>query len=241
MKAMQFFFIPAALLVAAGAVMPAVAGPGQAPAGQPVAMIFDEAISTNDPEMVQSIILSRVFDRYANEQRIEVSEAEIDAFVNHIEQARRTDREQRQQRLAELEQLLQANGPELANRDELERERSMLAELLAGPLAEDDLTPEEEVQVVEMRRAMGQAFIRQWKINRALYQEYGGRVIFQQGGPEPLDAYRRHLEKLRDNGVLVIRDPEVEAHFWRYFTTDSMHSFMSEAQAAEAFRKLPWE
>ena len=112
------------------------------------ATVLGEEVRSSDAGEMQETVLSRLFDRYAEQQGIEVSGSEIDAYVETMQ-------------------------------------RGMRAEGLA---AEDDLTPEEAAQVEQMRRDMGRAMIRQWKLNRALYQQYGGRFIYQQLGPEPLDA-----------------------------------------------------
>jgi hypothetical protein len=86
------------------------------------------------------------------------------------------------------------------------------------------------------------AFILQWKINRALYQQYGGRIIFQQGGPEPLDAYRKFLEERQAAGDFSIDDSALAAEFWRYYRDDSIHSFFEpgSAEEAKAFADPPW-
>jgi len=86
------------------------------------------------------------------------------------------------------------------------------------------------------------AFILQWKINRALYQQYGGRIIFQQGGPEPLDAYRKFLEERQAAGDFSIEDPALAAEFWRYYRDGSIHSFFEpgSAEEAKAFADPPW-
>ncbi len=112
-----------------------------------------------------------------------------------------------------------------------------------GLTAEDDLTAEEREQLDRMQRDMAHAMIRQWKINRALYRQYGGRIIFQQLGPEPLDAYREFLAKRHEAGDFRILRRSLEAPFWRYFSDDSIHSFYpagSEEEAA-AFTAPPWE
>ncbi len=118
--------------------------------------------------------------------------------------------------------------------------RGMAAE---GLTAADDLSPEEAAELEAMRRAMGAALIRQWKINRSLYQAYGGRIIYQQLGPEPLDAYRRYLEERQEAGDFSIEAPTMAASFWRYFTDDSIHDFMAPGgeDAARAFTAPPWE
>jgi heat shock protein HslJ len=105
----------------------------------------------------------------------------------------------------------------------------------------DELTPEEAAQVDTMRRDMGRAMIRQWKLNRALYQQYGGRVIYQQLGPEPLDAYRQYLEERQTAGDFKVVEPAFEKEFWRYFTDDSMHDFFQPGSEQSAFEVAPWE
>jgi hypothetical protein len=166
------------------------------------ATVLGEEVRTDDPDEMQRVVLTRLFDRYAERQGIEATDAEIDAFVHRMHRGMRA----------------------------------------RGLTAEDELSPEEAAQVTQMRRDMGRALIRRWKLNRALYRQYGGRIIFQQLGPEPLDAYRRYLEARQAAGELVIHDQAMADVFWRYFTDDSMHTFYepgSEAEA-QAFATPPW-
>ena len=150
-----------------------------------VATVFGEDIHTDDAEEMQAKVLSRLFDEYALDRGIEVTDAEIDAFVEKMIQGKRT----------------------------------------AGLTAEKYLAPEEAAQAEKMHRTMGRMIIRQWKINKALYTQYGGRIIFQQFGPEPLDAYRYYIEGRKAAGDFEIYDQVMAEKFWRYFTDDSIHSF----------------
>jgi hypothetical protein len=171
---------------------------------QPLAAtVLEEEIRTSDPDEMQQMVLSRLLDRYAEAQRIEVTEAEIDAFADSMQRGMRA----------------------------------------GGLTAEDALTPEEAAQAAQMRRDMGRSIIRQWKLNRALYQQYGGRIIFQQLGPEPLDAYRRYLEERQAAGDFTIQQKAFADAFWRYFTSDSMHDFYQRGskEEAQAFSIPPWE
>ena len=69
----------------------------------------------------------------------------------------------------------------------------------------------------------------------------GGRIIYQQGGPEPLDAYRQFLTEQARQGAFRIIDQSLEPGFWRYFVTDSIHSFYPSGspEEAQAFA-TPW-
>jgi len=121
---------------------------------------------------------------------------------------------------------------------------TMRRDMAASGLAtEDDLTSEEKAEIDAMQREMARGIIRQWKINKALHEQYGGRIIYQQLGPEPLDAYRQFLRQRETDGAFAIRDQALETSFWRYFTDDSIHDFMAPggADEARAFATPPWE
>lgn len=113
----------------------------------------------------------------------------------------------------------------------------------AGLSDEDELSPQELAEVDTMRRNMGSALIRQWKINKALHAQYGGRIIYQQMGPEPLDAYRAFLREKQRAGAFTIHDDALAGAFWEYFTDESRHDFMAPDgdDAAQAFTQPPWE
>ena len=70
-----------------------------------------------------------------------------------------------------------------------------------GLSAENGLPSEEVAEAMQMRRDFAEAIIRNWKINKTLHAEYGGRIIYQQLGLEPLDAYRMFLEQRQSEGA----------------------------------------
>ena len=159
-----------------------------------VATVLDEEVRTDDPGEMQEFILSRLFDRYAEQQGIEVTDAELDAYLESTRRGMRA----------------------------------------RGLTAENELTPEEAAEAEQMRRNMGRSMIHQWELNRALYRQYGGRIIYQQLGPEPLDAYRQYLEERQAAGDFEIHRKDFREAFWRYFTTDSMHDFIEPGSEEEA-------
>ena len=80
---------------------------------------------------------------------------------------------------------------------------------------------------------VARSFIEQWKVNRALYRQYGGRVIYQQGGAEPLDAGQQFLRDAQQAGHFSILNKELEPALWGYYTTDSIHKFYPESAAGK--------
>jgi hypothetical protein len=125
---------------------------------------------------------------------------------------------------------------------EKEAYAAQVREALSKDPAVAAMLVEESAEDQAARLEIAEAFILQWKINRALYQKYGGRIGFQQGGPEPLDAYRQFLEERQAAGDFSIENDALAAEFWRYYRDDSIHSFFEPGSAdeAKAFGVEPW-
>lgn len=69
----------------------------------------------------------------------------------------------------------------------------------------DSMPPEFHDLVTETERGMAEKMVRTWKINRALYREYGGRLAMNDGTPEPVDAIAKFLIWVKSG--LDILDP----------------------------------
>ncbi|MCL4204626.1 MAG: hypothetical protein KJ000_19230 [Pirellulaceae bacterium] len=78
-------------------------------------------------------------------------------------------------------------------------------------------------------QAIGEQFVKGWKLDRALYKKYGGTVIFQQANPfEPVGAYRGFLEEMEKAKVFEVYDPDNRQKFWHYFVRQ--HPFQVPAK-----------
>jgi len=203
--------------------------------------VLGTVIHTDDPEELRYVILRELTDRYASDKGIAVTKAERDVYVKHLQRSMEQDRQRQEARRDELTRRLQGSGLPESERASLASELETLNGLLATL---DDMggeAAEDPAETAAARDQVADAFIRQWKINRALYQEYGGRIIFQQGGPEPLDAYRRFLEERQARGDFEILDADLETRFWRYYINDGIHSFYPTDSAEEAeVLRVPW-
>ena len=234
------------LLVSLGlSVVCAVSGAGEEIYGKPDAPLAAEVlgieIHTDDPDEMQYVILQKLTDRYAADHGIAVNPEEIAAYLAHLEQDIEQDRKENEAQRAEIVRKLQAQDLPGDERTRLAAQLEALNELLAasdGAAGGAVANPKEDKAA---REWIASSFIRQWKINRALYEQYGGRIVYQQGGPEPLDAYRKFLEEQEKQGAFTILNKEFEPEFWKYYVTDSMHSFYQAGseEEARAFQD-PW-
>lgn len=206
-----------------------------------VAEVLGTKIHTRDPDEMQAVIIGKLVDRYAVEQGIGVDSEEIDAYLDRLRQVAEEDRRRQIARREELAGKLEAKTLSDAERQSLSSELDSLNEFLSNIGEAGNGAKEDSAEDKTARRQVATALIRQWKINRALYRQYGGRIIYQQGGPEPLDAYRTFLQARDRQGAFKILNPAFDSEFWKYFLTDSIHSFYPKGSQEEmrAF-ETPW-
>ncbi len=209
---------------------------------QPAATVLGEEIRTDDPAEMQQAILKALFERYETEKGIAATDAEIDAFVLSLDRAKEQDIADRRKRLSEMDERIASGKLDPTEQAALEEERKRLAGFIDDLESTDELNAGEAAQAKDMRRAFAREMITHWKLNRALYEQYGGRIIGQQLGPEPLDAYRLFLEEQQAEGAFEIHREAFKDEFWRYFTDDSMHTFIDpDSDEGRVFDKPPWE
>lgn len=86
-------------------------------------------------------------------------------------------------------------------------------------------------------REFADALVTQWKFDRALYDRFGGTVIFQQMNPfEPVGAYRMFLEEHQAAGSFVILHEDMHEEFWEYYTRE--HPFVVPPDRVDF--ETPW-
>jgi len=93
----------------------------------------------------------------------------------------------------------------------------------------------------ELHRSVSEQWVSSWKMNKALYEKYCGKVIFQQAGIEPIDAYRAQLKDIREKGHLKILKSNyinVFAEMEKYLALK--HSYMGEDHP-KFFDRPYWE
>lgn len=229
-----------ALLVIGLATTAAQAQPTTPGAGDDViAIVLGKKITAKDEDRLDGMILWALLDKFAQDHELEPSKNEIDAFIRKTEELERRHLRKLEQDRKRLTAALKTG--DLSPRDRQEKEGQLKNVDSILKTMRETKTQAKGIgdQLRQMRRRTARQFVRQWKINKALYAKYGGRVAFQQAGPEPIDAYRDFLKEQQEAGAFRILDPKYEPPFWRYFTNDAMHTFYEGDDGARLIN-TPW-
>jgi hypothetical protein len=170
-------------------------------------VITQEEIAATEGEQARDIKLydlvwRRVSRHYIDVQGLTATPAEIaEALEYHREFAAR-DRVQRARKLVELDERLAANGLKPDERARLEEFRKVLTRLAQHDAEQDRLPPPDPARQGQLLIP----WIEQWKLNKALYEQYGGVVALTRFGPDPhgaraallADYERRDLVRFSD-------------------------------------------
>lgn len=169
---------------------------------------------------------SPIMERFVKEHKLEVTRDEIAAFKKNSDES--TERMVRdwESRLAELNKKLADPALPGSDRTELEKERGTYEKLVKSKREWQDAHATDDI---------AKTFIMAWKTERELHRAYGGRIIFQQAGPEALDARRRLFEQAEQAGDLKFEDPGVRHMF--YYYANMRHVSLGDGQILE---KMPW-
>ena len=206
-----------------------------------VAEVLGTQIRTQDPEEMQYVIMQKLFENYALQNNIIVSQEDIDIYLAGLDQRMSDDRKERAARKSGIQQQLETGSVSAEKAKQLQSELDTLEEMHKIDLEDDREAEQDQEAALKGMQFVAKAFIKQWMINKVLYQQYGGRIIFQQIGPEPLDAIHYYLQEQQQKGGFKILEKSFEAPFWEYYVTDSKHSFYEQGSEAErqAFDQ-PW-
>lgn len=182
-------------------------------AAEDVARVLGVAIDRSELQAAgdgQEARLSKLYERlwggvsrhYIEQRRLTATPQEITELADYEREYERKDRAQRARKVAELDQRLAVPGLPAEERTRLQEFRDTL-ERLARSDAAGDREPPADAALEAARRAR---WVELWKLNRALYEEYGGTVALTRFGPFPHGARLALLEDYERRGLLEFLD-----------------------------------
>ncbi|HMO26929.1 MAG TPA: hypothetical protein PKB10_11730 [Tepidisphaeraceae bacterium] len=165
-------------------------------------------------------VIGTLREAYIAEHKLDATEEEVDSIVAAMGLPPIDPQKELESQRQTIERLLEM--ARTAESDESRRRAEVAAAWAREHLEElERFTPEQW----QARDREGKAFQRQiyrswvveWKFSRALWKEFGGRGIYQQGGREPIDAYPAWLRREAAAGRFKIAAPQLSASFWQHF------------------------
>jgi hypothetical protein len=209
------------------------------PADGATAILFGKRITAKPGDELTGTIGGELFKRYAEENKIRVTDAHVHAFIAASDRSQKESIEEWKRDKKTLEEELKSEKLGAAERKEKEKKLVMYTKFVESERETETFKKANPATDRKMNRELAEKFILSWKINQSLFRKYGGRVIFQQAGPEPLDAYRKFLKEREKKGDFQLLTDEARQKFWEYFTNDRMHTFLDKAGGREAMT-TPW-
>jgi hypothetical protein len=192
-------------------------------------------------EKLRALVWTAVFEDYARRRRVEPTAAEIDSHLRHHRRFQQEDQARRERQRQAL--IAELGSPSLseARRRQAQQHLDTLESLRQhdARMAAERRDPARRRMWEESERRVAEVWVRRWKIDQALHREFGGRIIFQQAGWEPIDAYRTLLEQYEARRAFVVHDPGLRDAVYGYFAHNFVYA--DEAKAKFYFEKPYWE
>ena len=200
---------------------------GVTPSRTPIAVVLGETIYDDQRDDFQSVLWNKLRDAYVAEHELAASPAEIDAFLARTLALAQDQIAIGQERRKELTRELQS--PHITE----EGKRKATEEL--ARLQERDEQEQKELEALKHGEykqtvvAMGKYMIEKWRFDQALYARYKGRVIWQQFGLEPIEAWEKFLHEQEARKCFELYEPDLLDALHDYF--DMSHADVPQEAA----------
>jgi hypothetical protein len=160
-------------------------------------------------------VWTAVSRHYIEQNGLNATREEIAEVLGYEREFERRDRAQRARKLEELDR--QLAGGELGP---TERARAEEFRAVLGRLAQDDQERDRAPPPDPARQAMQQAqWIESWKMNRAMYAQFGGVVTLTRFGPFPHGARLALIEDYERRGLLQFSDAQLRERLFALLAT----------------------
>jgi hypothetical protein len=179
---------------------------------QEVARVFGVPLTTAElgqpaARQLKERVLKEAIPRFVAANKLHATPPEIAAYQRWEADFQRIDKDRRAQRLAQIDQELQQPAMDESKRRALIEQRDVLLSLARH----DQTRPRSDASTAARVHAQ---WIEGYKVKKALYEQYGGRVGITKWGPDPAGATEALLREHEKRGELQISDTGLAKEFW---------------------------
>ena len=188
------------------------------------------------------LICKPIFEQYRAEHELEPTEEEFAEFIVRKQQAKLNRRQTAADNLAQLQTQVLEDQAGLDSKELPTNVRKRLEQRLSHRESrikelETELAKPPEPPNPQADRFSAQWYLGRWKLQQSLYKKYGGRAIWQQVGPEAIDAMRDLLKEKESDGYFTIHDTLLRKRFWEPYTREDP---IFEISNPERVFEHPW-
>lgn len=220
----------------------------QPPAALPAtfkATLDSKALAAPNERELLGRVLRELLEEHAAAQGIEASDADVAAWRQMLADAPALRELRTKRRLDVLHTRLTESEAGSPAREKIMAQMRELGEESAEAEAKERNRQALEVNLSEELRAkrdqadtdMARRMVRRFRINQSLYERHGGRLVQQQLGAEPVDAYAALVDEAAAKGRLKVEPPASVESLKKLL---EVGVFVPAGQEAEAL-KMPWE
>lgn len=157
-----------------------------------------------------ALIWPRIARHYVDRHGLNATAEELAGLKAYDDAFETKDRAQRKRKLAELDQRLESNDLSQGEREHTEDFRNTLRRLEQADAEADALPKSDSAD----HAANYSPWIEMWKMNKALYEQYGGVVALTEFGPDPRGARAALFADYEKRGRLVFYDEPLREQFF---------------------------
>lgn len=200
-------------------------------------------------ERIQHIAANKILPKDA----LEVTEDDVQRHIDHIEKFRIQNDRNSKEIVSTIKKLLKTNQYSPRHKEKLENILKVYEgyiqlnrKVLEGRKALNNRMSTEkrklsEIMMEENKIKDHRRMVEQWKMNQALYKQYGGRINIQQAEIEPIDAYKQFLSDIQEKGNLKILKIEFDRVIDGFEKYINMKHVYSSVDGSKLFDKPHWE
>ncbi len=198
---------------------------------------FDKWLAEGRKSQLSYGIMQEARKHFLKEMKMEPTEKEVDSYLAFMQRSADKMKQENLKEIARLKKEVAKPGLSSRDRDLMEENIRMMQEINQGV---DRKKSQEDLKI---DRQLAEQAVAEWKFYKALYHKYGGRVIAQQAGYEPIDALKAFLEEMKKKGDYRILDPAYEGVFQETldYIDNPNHDFVDKAEAEKYFADPWWE
>ncbi|WP_338294311.1 hypothetical protein [Planctobacterium marinum] len=198
------------------------------------ATVLEQQVVTTSEKEANKQIFGTLLNHYAEQNKLLPSEEELSQFKAFGKLSKEIHRKKDELKLAEL---MKIEATRSLSSEEL-KQKKILVEMQQQ--WQKEVEAKDDIHMDKFMNDMANGFVKNWKINKSLYETYGGGIVFQQAGLESADARLAFFEIEKKKGNLEFHSEEFESQFWAMLTPNHNHFSYQEKPEGNPFDVPFW-